>query len=51
MGLKDAIIAWLLDSVRVPTDDVKDMVETADRDKDGYISMRELYEAYREWRH
>ena len=30
MGLKDAIIAWLLDSVRVPTDDVKDMVETAE---------------------
>lgn len=50
MGLKDAIIEWLMDSVRVPTDDLKTMVDSADRDKDGFISMRELYSIYKEWR-
>lgn len=50
MGIKDAILDWLLDSVRIPTDTVIVMVGDADADRDGYISMRELYDAYRKWR-
>lgn len=46
--------AWLLnlllDTLKVPTGTLKALVDDADTDKDGYISMRELYDRYKEWK-
>ena len=47
---KDYLINLLLDNMRVPTNTLIALVEKADTNKDGFISMRELYDAYREWR-
>lgn len=50
MGLKDTIINLLLDTLRVPTSTLKDLVDAGDTDQDGYISLRELYVIYRKWK-
>lgn len=50
MGLKDAIISWLFDNIRISQYKVNELVNIADRDKDGFITMRELYQTYTEWR-
>lgn len=50
MGLKDTLINLLLDSLKVPTETVVDLVEKADADEDGFISARELYDTYKRWR-
>lgn len=50
MGLKDFIVNLLLDSLKVPTETVVDLVGRADADKDGFITARELYDAYKRWR-
>lgn len=51
MGIKDLLINLLLDGLRVRTEALKSLVDEADLDRDGYVSMRELYDAYRKWRH
>lgn len=43
MGIKDAIVEWLLDNVRVPSAVLVDVINEIDADKDGYISLREVY--------
>lgn len=43
MGIKDAIVSWLLDNVRVPSAVLVDVINEIDTDKDGYISLREVY--------
>lgn len=48
---KDMIINFLLDRLKVPTEDLKALVDKADTDKDGYISIRELYDQYRKWKY
>lgn len=50
MGVKDWIIDILLDSLKVPVETVQQLVGEADLDKDGYITLRELYKAYRRWK-
>lgn len=44
MGIKDAIIDWLLDNVRVPSSHLVEIIETIDTDEDGYLSLREVYD-------
>lgn len=44
------LVNLLLDNVRVPTDTLITLVNEADTDGDGFITMRELYDRYREWR-
>lgn len=50
MSLKDIILNFLLDTLRVPTDILKSLVDKADTDRDGFVSMRELYDIYRRYR-
>lgn len=47
---KDTIINLLLDNVAVPCDVAKELVDRADLDKDGLITLRELYRIYRMWK-
>ena len=47
---KDYLINLLLDNMRVPTETLITLVEQADTNKDGFVSMRELYDKYKEWR-
>lgn len=44
MGIKDAIVDWLLDNVRVPSAVLVDVINEIDTDEDGYISLREVYD-------
>lgn len=46
----DWLLNLLLDNLRVSTDTLKGMVDEADTDRDGFVTMRELYDRYREWR-
>lgn len=44
MSMKDAIIEFLLDNVRVPISTLEAVLDSLDADEDGYISLREVYE-------
>lgn len=46
----DWLLNLLLDNLRVSTDTLKGMVDEADTDKDGFVTMRELYDKYRRWK-
>lgn len=46
----DWLLNLLLDNLRVSTDTLRSMVDEADTDRDGFVTMRELYDRYREWR-
>ena len=46
----DWLLNLLLDNLRVSTDTLKSMVDEADTDRDGHVTMRELYDRYRMWR-
>ena len=47
---KEYLVNLLLDTLRVPTATLKGLVDAGDTDQDGYISLRELYTAYRTWK-
>ena len=51
MGVKDWLIDLLLDSLKIPVETVQDMAGKADLDGDGFITLRELYQLYKEWKH
>ena len=46
----DWLLNLLLDNLRVSTDTLKSMVDDADTDRDGFVTMRELYDRYRMWK-
>lgn len=50
MTIRDFFLNLFLDSLRVPTDTLKDLVDVADADQDGFITIRELYAMYRKWK-
>ena len=50
MTIRDFFLNLFLDTLRVPTATLKDLVDAGDVDQDGYITLRELYEAYRKWK-
>ena len=47
---KDAILNLFLDNIAVPCDTVKDLVDKADANNDGLVTLREFYEVYRRWK-
>lgn len=46
----DWLLNLLLDNVAIPCNIAKELIDTADTDGDGRITMRELYYHYRMWR-
>ena len=44
MGLKDLIIGFLLDGIKVPKALLVEHIDEIDADHDGYISMREVWD-------
>lgn len=50
MTIRDFFLNLFLDSLRVPTDTLKGLVDDADADQDGFITLRELYAIYRKWK-
>ena len=47
MGLADAIIRWLLKSIRVRPEDLERYARQLDTDKDGWVDLSELVEFIR----
>lgn len=47
---KETILNLLLDNIAVPCDVAKDLIDKADLDGDGKITLREFYQAYRMWK-
>ena len=47
---KDLLLNLLLDNIAIPCDVAKDLIDRADTNGDGQITMRELYDAYKRWR-
>jgi Ca2+-binding EF-hand superfamily protein len=47
MGLADAIIRWLLKSIRIRPEDLERYARDLDADKDGYVDLGELVEYIR----
>ena len=48
--IKEILINLLLDNIALPCDVAKDMIDRADTNSDGLITLRELYGIYREWK-
>lgn len=48
--LRDWIINLLLEGVRIPVSSLQALIDTLDEDRDGMISLREIYQYYRNWR-
>lgn len=47
MGLADAIIRWLLHSIRVRPEDLERYARQLDTDKDGWVDLAEIVEFIR----
>jgi len=47
---KDLLINLLLDNVAVPCDVAKDLIDRADTNGDGRITLREFYQSYRDFK-
>ena len=47
---KDLLLNLLLDNIALPCDVVKDLIDRADLDGDGQITLREFYKIYRMWK-
>lgn len=47
---KETLINLLLDNIAVPCDIAKSLIDKADLDKDGQITLREFYKIYRMWK-
>ena len=48
--IKEFILNLLLDNIAMPCDVAKDMIDLADTNSDGQITLRELYGIYRVWK-
>lgn len=47
---KETIINLLLDNVAIPCDVAKGLIDRADLNGDGQITIREFYQIYRRWK-
>lgn len=47
---KETLLNLLLDNVAVPCDVAKELIDRADLDGDGRITLREFYKIYRMWK-
>lgn len=47
---KETIINLLLDNIALPCDIAKELIDKADTNKDGSITLREFYNIYKRWR-
>lgn len=50
MTLKETILNLLLDNIAMPCDIAKDLIDRADANGDGKITLREFYKVYRMWK-
>lgn len=50
MTIRDLLVNLLIDGLAVPTETVKDLVDKADANGDGLITLREFYKAFRKWK-
>lgn len=47
--IKEFLINLLLDNIALPCDIAKALIDKADLDKDGMITLREFYTIYKRW--
>ena len=47
---KQVLLNLLLDNIALPCDVAKELIDKADTNKDGLITIRELYQIYRKWK-
>lgn len=48
--IKDLLVNLLIDGLAVPTETVKALIDKADANGDGLITLKEFYHAYRMWK-